>query len=316
MSSEPRTGGSRALATRAIEAARGEIVAFLDDDAYPDPHWLSYVADAFRSSGVAGVGGPNLAALEDGAFARCVAATPGNPTHVLLSDRVAEHIPGCNMAFRRDALEAVGSFDPQFRIAGDDVDICWRLADHGWQLGFAPAAVVWHHRRATLRDYWRQQREYGRAEALLERKWPEKYNVAGHLSWAGRLYQRRRSPLAWRRPQVRYGIWGTGAYQPEVQPPRPPGRGSSRPPSGTCCSSRSPVCRPWERSGARCSGCCRRSGSQPACSWRTLRWPRSERRSLDGARSRSERIRLRIAHAGDFTLSSRSHGSAAVSATA
>ena len=203
----------------ATEAARGEIVAFLDDDAYPDPHWLSYVADAFRSSGVAGVGGPNLAALEDGAFARCVAATPGNPTHVLLSDRVAEHIPGCNMAFRRDALEAVGGFDPQFRIAGDDVDICWRLADYGWHLGFAPAAVVWHHRRARLPEYWRQQREYGRAEALLERKWPEKYNVGGHVSWAGRLYQRRRSGLPWRRPQVRYGIWGTGAYQPEVQSP-------------------------------------------------------------------------------------------------
>ena len=45
----------------------------------------------------------------------------------MLSDDLAEHVPGCNMAFRRAAIEAVGGFDPQFRIAGDDVDVCWRL---------------------------------------------------------------------------------------------------------------------------------------------------------------------------------------------
>ena len=44
------------------------------------------------------------------------------------SDTEAEHIPGCNMAFRREALLEIGGFDPQFRAAGDDVDVCWRLA--------------------------------------------------------------------------------------------------------------------------------------------------------------------------------------------
>src|SRR3989449_803781 len=92
------------------------------------------------------------------------------------------------MAFRTAFLEAVGGFDPRFRTAGDDVDVCWRLQDRGWTLGFHPAAVVWHHRRNSVRTYWRQQIGYGRAEAMLERKWPEKYNDVGHVRWTGRMY--------------------------------------------------------------------------------------------------------------------------------
>src|SRR2546430_12690953 len=48
-------------------------------------------------------------------IAECIARAPGGPNHVLLSDREAEHIPGCNMAFRKTRLEAIGGFDPQFR---------------------------------------------------------------------------------------------------------------------------------------------------------------------------------------------------------
>ena len=91
---------------------------------------------------------------------------------MLLSDKVAEHIPGCNMAFRKSCLQAVGGFDPQYRTAGDDVDLCWRVQQHGWALGFSPAAVVWHHRRNSVRTYWRQQLGYGKAEALLKRNGP------------------------------------------------------------------------------------------------------------------------------------------------
>src|SRR5207249_4837459 len=82
----------------------------------------------------------------------------------------AEHIPGCNMAFRKARLEAIGGFDPQFRTAGDDVDVCWCLQERGWTLGFSAAAMVWHHRRNSVRTYWKQQIGYGRAEAMLERK--------------------------------------------------------------------------------------------------------------------------------------------------
>jgi len=202
-----------------LAAASGEIVAYIDDDAYPDPQWLRYLAATFMSTSHAGVGGPNIAPPGDGPIAECVARAPGGPVHVLLSDREAEHIPGCNMSFRKTCLEAIGGFDPQFRTAGDDVDMCWRLQERGWTLGFHPAALVWHHRRNSVRTYWKQQIGYGRAEAMLERKWPEKYNGSGHVRWVGRMYGSGLTRLlGWRRPRIYHGVWGGAPFQSLYEP--------------------------------------------------------------------------------------------------
>ena len=208
-----RNQGLSAARNVGIEAATGEIIAYLDDDAYPDPDWLSYLADAFAKSTHVGVGGPNIPPPGDGRIAYCVANAPGGPIHVLLSDELAEHIPGCNMAFRREALQAVGGFDPRFRVAGDDVDLCWRLQERGGTLGFCPGAMVWHHRRKSIRAYWKQQVGYGRAEALLAEKWPEKYNRAGHLSWAGRIYGRGVVRPLGQVYRIYHGTWGAAPFQ-------------------------------------------------------------------------------------------------------
>jgi len=206
--------GLSAARNTGLRAATGSIVAYLDDDAHPDAHWLHYLVEDLERSDHAGIGGPNIAPPGDGLIAECVANAPGGPVHVLLTDRVAEHIPGCNMAFRREALLAVNGFDPQFRAAGDDVDLCWRFHGRGWTIGFSPSAVVWHHRRNSIRAYWKQQKGYGKAEALLERKWPEKYNRVGHVSWGGRVY----GPglvraLSWKRGRVYQGTWGSAPFQ-------------------------------------------------------------------------------------------------------
>ena len=209
-----RNQGLSAARNIGIRASTGEIVAFIDDDAYPDLHWLRFLALAFRDGTYVAVGGPNLPPPDDGWMADAVANAPGGPNPVLLSDRVAEHIPGCNMAFRKEALEAIGGFDSVFRTAGDDVDVCWRLRDRGGVIGYAPGAVVWHHRRPSIRRFWKQQVGYGKAEALLERKWPARYNASGQLSWVGRLYGKGRS-LDFSSGLVRIyqGVWGTAPFQ-------------------------------------------------------------------------------------------------------
>ncbi len=202
-----------------IARASGEIVAFLDDDAYPDCDWLHYLAASFREERYAGVGGPNIPPADEPLVADCVAAAPGGPIHVLVSDREAEHVPGCNMAFRKSALEEIGGFDERFWAAGDDVDVCWRLQEAGGTLGFSAGAVVMHRRRDSVRRYLKQQYGYGKAEALLERKWPAHYNRAGASRWSGRIYEPPAAGGSRRRALVRYGTWGTGLFQSIYDPP-------------------------------------------------------------------------------------------------
>lgn len=202
-----------------LRAATGEIVAYTDCDCKADPDWLTYLVARFLSSDFAAVGGPNLSPPDESMVANCVAVSPGAPAHVLLDDEVAEHIPGCNMAFRREALEAIDGFDPVFRAAGDDVDLCWRLQNKGYKIGFSPAAVVWHYRRNTVRDYLKQQRGYGKAETLLFFKHPSRFNVLGQSRWFGRIYGDLATFLSNRQPRIYSGVFGRGLFQTLYQPP-------------------------------------------------------------------------------------------------
>jgi len=202
-----------------IASSRGDVVVFTDSDCIVDPDWLYYLVVTFLASGLPAVGGPNLAPPEDSFVASCVAASPGGPQHVLLDDDHAEHIPGCNMAFRRDVLEEIGGFDPIFRAAGDDVDLCWRLQDHGYRIGFSPAAMVWHFRRNTVKAYIGQQRGYGKAEALLYFRHPDRFNAMGYSRWRGRIYGGISSLFPLPRPVIYGGTFGRGLFQTLYQPP-------------------------------------------------------------------------------------------------
>ncbi len=125
------------------------------------------------------------------------------------------------MAFRREALLAIGGFNPIYLRAGDDVDVCWRLQARGWRIGFAPAALVWHHHRGSIAAYWRQQVGYGEGETWLMAHHPEKF-LDGRMLWRGRIY----SPLPFVRSlwgmRINAGVWGTAAfpsvYRTDVHP--------------------------------------------------------------------------------------------------
>ncbi len=193
--------GLSAARNTGIAAATGEIIAFTDSDCRADEDWLHFLVANLLSGDFAGAGGPNLLPPEDCPVAAAVMASPGGPAQVMLGDREAEHIPGCNMAFTKSALQKIGGFDPIFTKAGDDVDLCWRLQQASLKIGFSPAAVVWHHRRETLGAYLRQQRGYGHAEGLLARKHPQHFNEFGNAIWRGKIY----SP-------VKRGFWAQSIY--------------------------------------------------------------------------------------------------------
>jgi glycosyltransferase involved in cell wall biosynthesis len=196
-----------------IAAAAGEIVAFLDADCRADEDWLYYLVGDLLDGEFAGMGGPNLLPPEDSAVAAAVMASPGGPAHVMLDDRQAEHIPGCNMAFYKWALAEAGGFDPIFRKAGDDVDLCWRVQQAGHKIGFSPSAFVWHYRRSTVGEYLKQQRGYGEAEALLVRKHPEYFNTLGGSVWRGRIYTASNFGVRVRSPVIYRGLFGSGMFQ-------------------------------------------------------------------------------------------------------
>jgi O-antigen biosynthesis protein len=183
---QPNRGLSTARNVGA-RASLGELVAYTDSDCVVDPHWLTFMVRALTEEALDGCGGPNYAPHEDGWIAGCVAASPGAPCHVLIGDDRAEHLAGCNMVFRKAAFEDVGGFDPQFTAAGDDVDMCWRLMDAGYVLGYCPSAFVWHFRRNTVKAYYKQQSGYGKAEATLYCKYPERFNVLGQIKWKGTI---------------------------------------------------------------------------------------------------------------------------------
>jgi glycosyltransferase involved in cell wall biosynthesis len=196
-----------------MNAARGEIIVYTDSDCEADEDWLYYLAVAMKRGGHAGMGGPNLIPDEGSWVADCVGLSPGGPTHVMIDDRTAEHVPGCNMAYYTALAKQINGFDSQYRKAGDDVDFIWRLQNLGYTIGFAPAALVWHYRRNTVQAYLKQQRGYGEAEALLKYKHPDRFNSLGASHWRGRIYGGDEIGVRVGRDVIYHGMFGTGLFQ-------------------------------------------------------------------------------------------------------
>ncbi len=216
-------GGLSVARNIGAQLAKADILAYTDDDCEPDREWLQRVLQFLQSHpDHAAVGGPNLPQRPQHWREAVVCAAPGAPSHVMLDDLTAEHLPGCNLVVRKSALEQVEGFDPRFHAAGDDVDFCWRLQNRDLTLGFDAGAFVRHWRRPSLRSYLRQQLGYGRAERMLIAKHPQRFGKSGTALWEGMIYTG--APLRVSRHAIIYhGSVNEGAYHPQlvaVQPQR------------------------------------------------------------------------------------------------
>ncbi|MDX2226395.1 MAG: glycosyltransferase [Verrucomicrobiae bacterium] len=195
------------------QAASGAIVAYTDSDCMADKDWLYYLVATLQNGSYAGVGGPNISPPAQDWIQACVAAAPGSPSHVLLTDTVAEHIPGCNMAFWRWAFDVTQGWDVEYRKAGDDVDFCWRLQQAGYEIAFSPSAIVWHHRRFSINAFFKQQQGYGEAESLLRFKHLIFFNPNGTAKWKGSVYGLPRFERFLQQPIIYHGVFGMGLFQ-------------------------------------------------------------------------------------------------------
>lgn len=198
---------------RGCHLATGDIIAYTDDDCLPDREWLLHLSLAYDDPCWVAAGGPNLPPPPRNLTEACVAAAPGAPAVVLLNATEAEHLPGCNLSIRKDALEAIGGFRDEFMTAGDDVDVCWRLQETGARLRFVPAAVVWHHRRFTVKAYVRQQQGYGKAEAMLIKAYPNRFAWFSGARWRGAIYGDTGGNAPLRDQSIHFGRFGLAPFQ-------------------------------------------------------------------------------------------------------
>ena len=136
-----------------IAAAAGEVVAFVDDDAVPEPGWAEAMLSAFEAGDIAAATGPVLGrngiSLQWGRMA--VNARGQDRWTDAPRDGETLKLHGTNMAFRRADLTRTGGFDTGFRFFLEDTDMALRLAGAGLGSAYVPGAVVHHGFAASAR---------------------------------------------------------------------------------------------------------------------------------------------------------------------
>lgn len=155
--------GPAAARNRGADRATGDYLAFLDDDCVPHSGWLTQFARQFRQTPAHLLGGYTENGLVDNPYA--------SASQHLIDYLYASDMPFFttnNMACPRREFMTIGGFNTRFQLAaGEDREFCARWLAHGHELSYVPAARVSHYHTMTLRDFWRQNWQYGRGAQQL-----------------------------------------------------------------------------------------------------------------------------------------------------
>ena len=163
-----------------IREAKGEIVAFIDDDAYPNAHWLEYAIKYFGEADIGAVGGPGVTPPGDGYLARLGGRVydnllvSGNYRYRYRAGGVrkdVEDYPSCNLFVRKDVLDRIGGYRTDF-WPGEDTLLCKDIIDNWKRIVYDPWVVVYHHRRPILAPHLRQLGRYAFHRGYFCKRFP------------------------------------------------------------------------------------------------------------------------------------------------
>lgn len=147
--------------------AKGEILAFIDDDTYPEADWLINAVRAFAASKAQSVGGPAPTAIDDDFWQLMSGAVfssflvSGNYRYRYMPGRVRSvtDYPSCNLLVRRSFYRSIGGFDSKY-WPGEDTIFCQKIVDAGERILYTPEACVQHHRRRLFFGHFKQLSSY------------------------------------------------------------------------------------------------------------------------------------------------------------
>lgn len=163
-----------------VNEAKGEIIAFLDDDAYPKKDWLDKTLKHFKNEKIVAVGGPAITPKDDSIFQKASGAMSESfigggkarerfiPTGNI---HFVDDWPTVNLLVRRDVFIKSGGFDPRY-WPGEDTKLCLELLKYG-KIIYDPKAIVYHHRRASLIKHLKQNGNYGLHRGHFAKLYPK-----------------------------------------------------------------------------------------------------------------------------------------------
>ncbi len=151
-----------------IASAKGDVVAFIDDDAYPDARWLENAVKYFSEQTIGAVGGPGVTPPGDGFLSQAGGRVyenllvSGNYRYRYKAGGVRRDVddyPSCNLFVRKSLLDSFGGYRTDF-WPGEDTLLCKDVIDSGKRIVYDPWIVVYHHRRALFAPHLRQLGRY------------------------------------------------------------------------------------------------------------------------------------------------------------